>query len=197
MLKRLILASLFGGLAMFLWSFISHEILNLGEGGVQEVPNESQVLAALQSSIGPNTGIYLYPGMGLGPNPTMQQRNAAMPEYARRFLTEPSGMLIYHPPGRRMEMLPMLTTELATEMVEALLAVVLLMQTRLNRFISRVAFVTILGALATITTNISYWNWYGFPAGYTVAFMSSQILGFLCGGMIIALVLGRTSMKQS
>jgi len=71
------------------------------------------------------------------------------------------------------------------------------MQTRLNRFISRVAFVTILGALATITTNISYWNWYGFPAGYTVAFMSSQILGFLCGGMIIALVLGRTSMKQS
>jgi len=30
--------------------------------------------------------------------------------------------------------------------------------------------VLVTGILAAITTNLSYWNWYGFPGAYTASF---------------------------
>jgi hypothetical protein len=82
-----------------------------------------------------------------------------------------------------------LSIEFATEFLEALLAVFLLSQTRLTTFGARVGFVTLAGVLAAIATNVSYWNWYGFPAVYTAAYMFIQFVGFLCVGVVAALVL--------
>jgi hypothetical protein len=36
--------------------------LPLGEAGIGEIPNESAVLSAMQSSIGDKTGLYIFPG---------------------------------------------------------------------------------------------------------------------------------------
>lgn len=55
-------------------------------------------------------------------------------------------------------------------------------------FVGRVVFVTALGVLAAIATNISYWNWYGFPSIYTAGYITMQLVGFLCAGLVIALV---------
>ena len=79
--------------------------------------------------------------------------------------------------------------EFATELFESLLAVFLLAQTRLVTFGARVGFVTVAGILAAIATNVSYWNWYGFPCVYTAAYVLIQIIGFLCVGLVAALVL--------
>jgi hypothetical protein len=43
--------------------------------------------------------------------------------------------------------------------------------------------------LGAITTNIPYWNWYGFPSNYTTAYMFSQIMGYLCVGIVAALTM--------
>ena len=45
-------------------------------------------------------------------------------------------------------------------------------------FAGRVGFVTMAGVLAAIATNVSYWNWYGFPTNYTAAYMLIQVVGF-------------------
>jgi hypothetical protein len=42
-------------------------------------------------------------------------------------------------------------------------------------------------ALAAIASNVSYWNWYGFPYVYTAGYMFIQIIGFLCVGIVAAL----------
>ena len=57
--------------------------------------------------------------------------------------------------------------------------VILLSQTRLTTFASRLGFVLVMGILATIATNVSYWNWYGFPATYTAAYMTTGVVGFI------------------
>ncbi len=80
-------------------------------------------------------------------------------------------------------------TEYGTELVEAFLVLFLLAQTRLTSYGARVGFVLLAGLLAAIATNISYWNWYGFPAVYTASYMSIQLVGFLCVGLVGALVL--------
>ena len=179
MTKRMIWAGLLGGLAMFIWAFVAHMVLPLGEAGVKQIANDQPLLNALQGTIGSASGLYLFPS----------QQSASMGDYARRFAANPSGLLVYHPPGRQIAFAPMLITELLTEVVEASLAVFLLAQTRLTGFGSRVGFVTLIGVIAAITTNVSYWNWYAFPTGYEAAYMTTQIVGFVCAGIVAAVVL--------
>ena len=101
MMKRVLLAGLLGGIAMFVWSSSAHIALSLGNTGVKEIPNEQNVLAGMQAQLGTTSGLYMFPGMGLGPNPTRQEQNAAMKQYDQKLATSPSGLLIYHPPGAK------------------------------------------------------------------------------------------------
>jgi hypothetical protein len=50
----------------------------------------------------------------------------------------------------------LLAIEFSTEMVQAILVIWLLAQTRIGSFAGRVGFVVIAGILAAITTNASY-----------------------------------------
>jgi hypothetical protein len=189
MTKRVLLAGLLGGIAMFAWTSLAHMVLPLGETGVKEIPNEQGVLSAMQASLGATPGLYLFPGTGLGPDATMQQKRAAMDQYAQKLAASPSGILIYHPAGAKPLTAGQLATECFTELIEALLAVILLSQTRLSSFASRLGFVIVAGMLATIATNVSYWNWYGFPASYTAAYLMTGVVGFICVGLVAAAVM--------
>ena len=192
MTMKMLLAGVLGGVAMFFWSFIAHMVLPLGDTGLAEMPNEQTVTAAMQSNLGDKAALYIFPGPGVGPNATREERHQAMERIGKEYLTKPSGLLIYHPPGRPFTFGKWLTTEFMTELVESLLAVFLLTQTRLAGFGARVCFVAVLGILAAVATNISYWNWYGFPTNYTAAYMCTQMVGFLCAGLVIALVLKKS-----
>jgi hypothetical protein len=189
MTKRVLLAGLLGGIAMFAWTSIAHMVLPLGDAGIKEMPNESAVLTVMSSQMGSAPGFYFFPGMGVGPNATRAQKKAAMKDYQGKLDVNPSGILLYHPPGVKMMTGAMLGTEFLTELVEAFLVVFLLAQTRLRSLGARVGFVTLAGVLAAIATNISYWNWYGFPGKYTAAYILTQVLGFFCIGIIAALMM--------
>jgi hypothetical protein len=191
---RIILAGVLGGIAMFIWTSIAHMALPLGEAGVSEIPNDEALLTALQSNAGSKAGLYIFPGMGLGPDATHQQRSAAMDKYAEKLEKNPSGLLVYHPAGSRpMNMAKFLTIEFATELLEALLVVYLLAQTRIVTFGGRLGFVTTAGILAAIATNISYWNWWGFPTVYTASYILIQVVGFFLVGVVAAIMFRRVT----
>jgi len=193
MTKRILLAGVLGGIAMFIWTSIAHMALPLGEAGIREIPNEQAVLAAMQTNIGEKSGLYLFPGLGLGPNPNRAQKNEAMHHMGEMYANNPSGILMYHPPGRPLTMGKWLGIEFATELLESILVVFLLAQTKIESFGGRVGFVIVAGILAAIATNVSYWNWYGFPCVYTASYMFIQIIGFLCVGLVAGLLLRKTS----
>lgn len=179
MTKRIILAGLAGGVAMYVWLSIAHIATPLGRTGVQEIPNEASALAALQASLGSSSGLYSFPAIGSG----------GMADYAAKLVSNPSGLLVYHPPGASAMTVPQLVTEFAVELLEALLAAALLARTNLVSYGGRVGFVVIVGLVAALTTNVSYWNWFGFPGSYTAAYMFMQIVGYLVAGLAIAAVL--------
>jgi len=186
---KILLAGILGGIAMFIWTSIAHMALPLGEAGLREIPNESTVLSAMQSSIGEQTGLYIFPGPGVGKNATRQEKNEAMKHMGEKMATSPSGILMYHAPGRPFTFGKWLGIEFGTELLEAILVVFLLVQTRIASSFGRVGFVLVAGILAAIATNVSYWNWYSFPCVYTAGYMFIQIIGFLCIGIVAALVL--------
>ena len=190
---KILLAGIFGGIVMFIWTSIAHMALPLGEAGLSEIPNESAVLSAMQSNIGDQTGLYIFPGPGLGKNATRQEKNEAMKHMGEKIATNPSGILMYHPPGRPLVLGKLLGVEFGTELLEAILVVFLLAQTRIASFAGRVGFVLVAGILAAIATNVSYWNWYGFPCVYTASYMFIQIVGFFLVGIVAAFMLRKMS----
>ena len=190
---RIVLAGVLGGIVMFVWTSIAHMALPLGEAGIGEIPNESVVLSAMQSSIGEKTGLYIFPGLRVGKSATRAEKNEAMKQMQQRIAANPSGILMYHPPGRQFAFGKSLAVEFSTEVLQAILVVWLLAQTRIGSFVGRVGFVLIAGILAAITTNVSYWNWYGFPGVYTASYMLIEIVGFLFVGVIAALILRKRS----
>jgi hypothetical protein len=191
---KILLAGILGGIVMFIWTSIAHMALPLGEAGLGEIPNETAVLSAMQSNIGEQTGLYIFPGRGLGKNATRQEKQEAMKHMGEKIATNPSGILMYHAPGRPLSLGKLLGVEFGTELLEAILVVFLLAQTRIASFAGRVGFVFVAGILAAIATNVSYWNWYGFPCVYTASYMLTQIVGFLCVGIVAALVLRKTAL---
>ena len=190
---KVLLAGILGGIVMFIWTSIAHMALPLGEAGLGEIPNESAVLSAMQSNIGDQTGLYIFPGPGVGKNATRQEKNEAMKHMGEKIATNPSGILMYHPPGRPLVLGKLLGVEFGTELLEAILVVFLLAQTRIASFAGRVGFVLVAGILAAIATNVSYWNWYGFPCVYTASYMFIQIVGFFLVGIVAAFMLRKMS----
>jgi hypothetical protein len=111
-----------------------------------------------------------------------------MKDYEPKLAANPSGLLIYHPPGAKGISGGKLGLEFLTEFLETLLAVILLAQARIGSYAGKVGFITLVGIVAAITGNIPYWNWYGFPGNYTAAYMSMQIIAYLVAGLVAAVV---------
>lgn len=182
---RKVVAGILGGIAFFLWSSIAHLATGLGETGLSELPNEQGIVNTLKANVSA-PGLYFFPGYGLGPNATHSQKMAAMKEMAPRIKAGPIGLMVYHPTGYDGLSPRQLLTELGTNILQVLIAVLLLGQTAIRSFAGRWGFVTLAGVMAAISTNISYWNWYGFPGNYTLASIFTIAMGFVCAGLVAA-----------
>ena len=73
MAKRIVLAGVLGGLALFLWGSLSHIVLGLGEVGIREIPpaQEQGVLETLRPGLR-EPGFYFFPGRGITPGMSQQ-----------------------------------------------------------------------------------------------------------------------------
>lgn len=184
---RKILAGILGGLAFFAWSSVAHVATGLGETGISEIPNEQAVVSSLKTNI-TAPGLYIFPGWGAGPNATHAQKMAAMKDMEPKIKAGPVGLIVYRGGGEMLSPRQLLV-ELGTNIFQVLLAVFLLSQTGLASFMARWRFMTVAGVLAGISTNVSYWNWYGFPGNYTLAYVSVIVIGFMFAGLVAAAML--------
>ena len=196
MSTRIFLAGILGGIVMFIWNFVAHDLLPLGEMGVRLIPNEDAVTSVLQTNLGDNSGFYVFLSGGLTPGATGEQKKAAMKKAEEQMAAGAGGVLIYRP--KRVFNFPKrLGIEFATEVIESLLAVFLLAQTGIRGFGGKVGFIFTAGILAAIVTNVPYANWYGFPKDFTLAQMVMTVVGYLLIGIVAALILGRRSAQPA
>jgi hypothetical protein len=187
MTMRVLIAGLLGGIAMYIWSTVAHVALPLGQVGFSHMPNEAAVLSAAQASNGAKDGLYFFPWVD-PKDPQMMQKEAAA------IKANPSGLLLYHPPGHGMtDMAGPMIAEFVKEVVQALIAAFLLSLAVVPAYWGRVGFVTLIGVAAAITTNVSYWIWYGFPADYSLAAVFIELMDYVAAGLAIAWWFGRRS----
>jgi hypothetical protein len=178
---RILIAGVAGTVAMYIWMTIAHMLTPLGWVGFSQIADEAPVIAAMQVAI-PKDGLYMFPWV----DPKSKE---AMAQYKEKVKTSASGLLLYKAPPGSDTMTKQLVIEFVTELAMCLLAAFLLAQTMIAAYAMRVGFVALIGVTAAISTNVPYWNWYGFPADFTHAAIIMAFLGYLAAGLVIAFLI--------
>jgi hypothetical protein len=186
MMKRILLAGILGGIALFAWESVAHMLTPLGDAGIQGLSNEQPVLAALKENI-KAPGFYFFPAPQIKPGMTTEQQRQAMQVAMDKYRTGPAGVLIFHPDGAESLSPRQFLVQLGADVVVMLLAAFLLAQaTGLKSYAARLGFVTLMGLIPTLRSELPYWNWYGFPCDYVTAQFIVHLVGFLVGGLVLA-----------
>ena len=181
---RVVIAGILGGVVLFLWGAFAHmnPYLPIGYIGLRTIPNEEPLVRELKLAC-PEPGLYIIPGMDLSKQPTKEQ----IEEHAKKQKIGPTGILVINPNGGQGMVPQRLSIEFATGVCTAILAAVLLVQTR-NGFAGSVLFVAGLGLFAWIVISVPYWNWYEFPLEFTLAEAIDSVVGWLLAGFVIAAI---------
>ncbi len=190
MTKRVLLGGVLAGVVMFLWGAVSHMALGLGDAGIQSLPSEDKVLDAMRENI-KDGGFYFFPGEPEGTRTGNKvERDAATKAWTDKFRQGPHGILIYHPEGTEPMSPGQLLIQLVTDIALALVVAFLLGQvaSAMKCFIGRVVFVGLIGLITGLAILVPYWNWYGYPANFTIANMVDQVIGFSLGGLVLAAI---------
>src|SRR5215831_10099993 len=113
MAKRILLAGVLGGVALFVWGALSHMALGLGSIGMEYMPHQQLVMQAMNASVS-QPGFYMFP------------RADAKGNLASEHVGGAWGLVIYHPTGASGMRPGQLLNECILNIVLALLAAYLL-----------------------------------------------------------------------
>ena len=183
---RIAVAALFGAIVIFLWQFVSHMVLPIGEMGFRAPQNEQAVLQAAVGSL-PASGIYLLPYLA----PDKMKDPAAVQAWTAEAQKNPALFVAVSPPNTMgTDMAPELVKQFVTNLLGALLVAFMLAATAWS-FGMRVLGSTIFGVFGWLLNIVPMWNWYRFPADYMLGNLLDQGIGWLLAGIAIAWWLGR------
>jgi len=179
-MSKVVSGGLLAGIVLFFWGAFAHMVLPLGKMGVHRIPSEEPVIGAMRDSIR-EPGFYFFPGKDMSGEVSESEEQV----WQAKVKQGPVGVIIIRPSGGEAMSFRQLGTELATNIVSALLAGFLLTSIR-SGYWGRVLFVTLLGVFGFLTISVPYWNWYGFPCDFTIAESIDQVVGWFLAGLVLA-----------
>ncbi|HTV84073.1 MAG TPA: hypothetical protein VME63_01625 [Dyella sp.] len=184
---RILVAAIFGGIVLFLWGFVAHMFLGLGNPGIHQPVHEDIVLSSLHEGLGTQPGVYILPSF----DPDKWNDPAARAAYAQKSATAPYAWVVYLPQGEDMtNMKRQLMREWASDTLAALVLAALMGLAPLGLG-KRMAIALAAPLFAWLSVLVPYWNWYRFPQALTLAALAEQIIGWLLAGVVMAWWLGR------
>lgn len=178
--RKLIVATVAGALAMFIWGGISHLVLFAGTG-FKPLPNEDKIVEVLGTSIN-EQGLYFFPGRDFR-NSTKEQDAI----FENKFRDGPVGLLVYRPVGGDPFSPGKLVIQFISNLFAVLIAAVIASMVY-GGYWKRVMIVSLLGLLACAAVSAIYWNWYEFPTEFFIAQIIDMIVGFFLAGLVICKV---------
>jgi hypothetical protein len=153
---RIAVAALFGAIVIFLWQFVSHMLLPIGEMGFRAPQNESAVLQAASSGL-PDSGVYLLPYLA----PEKMNDATAVQDWTRRAQKNPFLFVVVNPTNTiGAGMLPELGRQFVINLLGALLVAFVLAGTAWG-FGMRVLVAVVFGVFGWLLAGIVIAWWLG------------------------------------
>jgi hypothetical protein len=178
---RTSLAAFLGALVLFIWGFLSWEVLPFHSKTMHTLPNEDAVVTTLKSG-NAESGTYMIPGTGDG---SEAAKKAAM----NKMKTGPMGWLMYSREGMG-EMHPMnFIKGFIVLFFSAMIAASLLGKlswSLASKYGARVRFVMMLGIFLAIAGRLGDWAFMGYSTDFSLNLLADDIIGWTLAGMVIA-----------
>jgi hypothetical protein len=184
---RIAVATLLGGLVMFLWGAFAHMVLPIGEMSVRAPLDEDKVIAALHDNLPSEHAIYMLPYFDMAKHNDPKATEA----FSTKAASSPYAFIVYAPYGRDpMQMGYNLFHQWLSDTLAALLIALILIRSTVNAM--RGLYIGLaFGVFAWLSLSVPFWNWYRFPAAFTLGTLIEQAFGWLLAGAVMGWWLGR------
>jgi hypothetical protein len=186
MLKSLVLGTILGGLAAFVWSTISWELVGWHEKTMSSFQNDDEV-AAVIASHALKDGTYMMPGAPPMQGMSAEQKKTAEAALVGKIQKGPIMVAAVRRGGFGSVTRATLIQALSL-MAAAFLLTWLLLQTKGLSFARRVLFLAIAGLAAGVIIELPNWNWWGFSGAFTAVNIADSMVTWLFAGLVIARV---------
>jgi heme exporter protein D len=184
---RLAVATIMGGLIMFLWGAFAHMVLPLGEMSMRAPTDENRLLDTLRTALPQESGIYVIPHFDMA----TRHDDKAVQAYIAKAEANPYAFIVYQPQGRNpMAMGHNLFHQWLSDTLAALIIVLVLVRSGPS-FSRGMAFGLGFGLFTWLTLSVPFWNWYRFPAPFTFGYLIEQAFGWLLAGAAMGWWLAR------
>ena len=182
----MLLGGIAGGVVLFVWSVLAWTLLPLHRSSLRTLAAESRVVEALAQARTPG-GLYVIPGLPDASGKTEEERAAAQREWEDRALRGPVATLAYHPEGRSpARMFRPMMRGLGFAVAAAVFSAVVLRRANIASHVGRVALVLGMGLFAWILGPAMQWNWFAYPADYTLSVLVDTLAGWAIVGVVQA-----------
>lgn len=183
---RYVIAALLGAIVVFLWGFVAHMLLPIGEMGMRKPVNEDVVLQSVSAGL-PQQGIYLLPHI----DPEKMGDEAAKKAWSDKMAQTQFTFVAVGPKiANPADMSGNLVKQFIGSYLAALIVALVLAATNWS-FGQRVLGSLGFGVFGWLTNIVPLWNWYRFPDDFNIGNLIEQGVGWLLAGLVIAWWLGR------
>ncbi len=185
-MKRIVIATVVGGLVLFMWNAVSWMVLGLHDDAMSGFGDEAAVLPMLKSAA-PEAGAYFFPA----PPDTMDPASDAWKAFEAQHEAGPVGLMFIHPDGRSVMPPSTFVIGFVTCVLGALIAAVLLWfaAPQLPGYVGRAVFVASLGVLIALMADLTYMNWLYFTMEHTIVMVIDQLAGWILAGLAMAAII--------
>jgi len=175
-------------LTLFVWGAFSHLVIIYGVG-FAALPDE-QALRRTLTSDAVEPGLYAFPAPPEWRGEPMTE--AAVAAFDSAYREGPSGLLVVRPRGEPPVSLRKLLTQLAANLLSAVLAVFVASSLG-GGFLRRAVCVASLGTAGLASVGVILWNWYAFTDAFFLALCFDVIAGWCLVGCVVAALVPPTS----
>jgi hypothetical protein len=201
-LVKIILAGIVGGILIFMWGFVAHMLLGIGEMGVtpMDATSEAAILPVVREHIH-NGGFYFMPGMD--PEKMKNMTAADSAAYDEKYKAGASGIMIIAPIGEpAFSNMPMrLAKELGTDIAAAILgALIIFWGVDRSSLFRTFGMSLAMGLMAWFLISTSYNIWFRFPRDYVIGEGLTEVIGFAIAGIgfyIVSLFFKRKMIRKT
>jgi hypothetical protein len=187
MAMRVAIATLIGGLVMFLWGAFAHMVLPLGEMSMRAPLNEDTVLSALKEGLPAERGIYVLPHFDMNAADDAKARAS----FSAKAVASPFAFIVYAPQGKdSMQMGGNLFHQWLSNTLAAWILVLVILRAGVGVTRGLVLGLA-MGVFTWLSISVPYWNWYRFPDAFTVGSLIEMAFGWLLSGAAIGWWLSR------
>ena len=177
---KILKGGILGGAIVFVWSAISWMALPWHEIGFERFTDEELVAKTLKET-SPIEGIYLIPFVDHFSDTDLMKKAAE-----EKMRTGPTGFMMIHPHGVRMNMAKPMVISFLFQVMAALLVTYLLLKAKLETMLGRITFVVSIATVAGILGHAPNWIWWGYPTFYTVVQIADLIIAWLLAGIALS-----------